>query len=289
MRTDSRPAAVAVPPPASPGTEEARETDDAPTYDPDVPRSWYDRLGNKEWTRLTNDRNGELLFHVHMDILRAHVPMGSSILELGAGAGFITKELAHLGGRLVVSDLSERQLELNRQKMDELRLVDRVAAFRVLDVTCLAGVGHDEFDVVVCVGGALNYTFDRAQEAVDEMIRVTRPGGTLVLGVISLTNSLIRYLPAVLSEKRAFGIEATRWLFDTGIQDEAHYPVPDRHFLKMMRSDELDALYCGRAVDVVERRAAGVWSLAGEQALSSAREDEELWPLILESEIALSR
>ncbi len=84
--------------------------------------------------------------------------------------------MAQLGGRLVVSDLSERQLELNRQKMDDLRLVDRVAAFRVLDVTCLTGVGRDEFDVVVCVGGALNYTFDRAQEAVDEMIQVTRPG-----------------------------------------------------------------------------------------------------------------
>ncbi len=25
--------------------------DNAPTYDPDVPRSWYDRFGDKEWTR----------------------------------------------------------------------------------------------------------------------------------------------------------------------------------------------------------------------------------------------
>jgi len=263
--------------------------DDAPTYDPDIPRSWYDRFGEKEWGRLTHDRTGELLFHVHMDILRAHILPGSSILELGAGAGFITKELAPLAGRLVVSDLSERQLEFNRRKMQELGLADRVARFAVLDVTDLADVCDGEFDVVVCVGGALNYTFDRAQDAVDEMLRATRPGGTLVLGVISLTNPLIRFLPAVLSEKRAFGIEATRWLFETGIQDEAHYPVADRHFLKMMRSDELDALYRGRPVDVVERRAAGIWAMAGEQALASAREDEELWQLILDSEIALSR
>ena len=142
---------------------------------------------------------------------------------------------------------------------------------------------------MVCVGGALNYTFDKAPLAIAEMLRAVKPGGTLILGVISLPNSLIRFLSAVLAEKREFGIDATRWLFKTGIQDEEHYPVKDGHYLKMMRSADLDTLFRDLSVEIVERRAAGVYSLAGEEALGAARHDEELWDLLLQTEIEMSK
>ena len=44
-----------------------------PLYDSGVPKNWYDSFGEKEWTRLSRNRLGELLFHVHMDVFRYYV------------------------------------------------------------------------------------------------------------------------------------------------------------------------------------------------------------------------
>lgn len=87
-------------------------------------------MADKEWTRLTRNRRGELNFLVHMDVLRRHITADMDVLEIGAGAGIYTKELVHMAGRLVVSDLSEVQLALNRDHMRELGVLDRVAEYR---------------------------------------------------------------------------------------------------------------------------------------------------------------
>ncbi len=259
------------------------------TYDPQTPQSYYDAFGEKEWERLSKDCPGELLFHVHMDVFRSYVRSQAAVLELGAGAGIFSKELALLAGRLVVSDISPRQLAINRSKMAELGLSERIEDFLILDITDLAGVGSDQFDVVTCVGGGLNYTFDRAGAAITEMLRVTRPGGILIVGAVALFNPLMRYLPVIVEEKGQFGLAATAWLLETGIQDAEHYPVASRHYLHMMQSRDLDALFAGRDVQIIEKRAAGVFSLAGDAALQQAKADRELWDLILDKELAFSR
>jgi Methylase involved in ubiquinone/menaquinone biosynthesis len=58
------------------------------------------------------------------------------------------------------------------------------------------------YDVVTCVGGALNYTFDKEQTAFSEMLRVAKPGRIVIVGVMSLLDSLIRFLPVVVEEKK---------------------------------------------------------------------------------------
>ena len=58
-----------------------------PTYDSNIPKQYYDCFGEEEWTRLSGDRAGELLYHVHMDVFRCYVQKEASVPELGAGAG----------------------------------------------------------------------------------------------------------------------------------------------------------------------------------------------------------
>jgi ubiquinone/menaquinone biosynthesis C-methylase UbiE len=260
-----------------------------PAYDSNVPRKYYDSFGEKEWTRLSRDCPGELLYHVHMDVFRSHVYSDASVLELGAGAGIFSKELVRLAGQLVVSDISEEQLAINKFKMRELGFKDRIHDFRILDITDLKGVSSDQFDIVICVGGALNYTFDKEQAAINEMLRVTKPGGTVIVGAVALFNSLMRYLAAVVEEKKQFGIDATRWLMEKGIQDAEHYPVANENFLHMMTSRDLDTLFASQKVQVIEKRAAGIFSLAGEEALAQAKADQELWNLLLAKEIEFSK
>jgi ubiquinone/menaquinone biosynthesis C-methylase UbiE len=261
----------------------------SPAYDSNVPRKYYDSFGEREWTRLSRDCPGELLFHVHMDVFRHHVHKKASVLELGAGAGIFSKELITLAGQLVVSDISEEQLAINKFKMTELGLENRIEDFLILDITDLEGINNNHYDVVVCVGGALNYTFDKEQAAITEMLRVTKPGGTVIVGAVALFNSLIRYLPAIAEEKKQFGIAATTWLMDRGIQDTEHYPVDNKNFLHMMKSSDLDTLFENQNVQIIEKRAAGIFSLAGEEALNQAKEDQELWDLLLSKEIEFSK
>ncbi len=260
-----------------------------PTYDSNIPRHYYDSFGEKEWTRLSRDCPGELLYHVHMDVFRCYVNRETSVLELGAGAGIFSKELARLARKLVVSDISEEQLAINKSKMTELKLEQQIEDFLILDITKLEGVDSDRYDVVTCVGGALNYTFDRERVAIREMLRVTKPGGILIVGAVALFNSLMRYLSAITEEKKQFGIDATKWLFERGIQDAEHYPVENKNFLHMMKSRELEALFEDQDVQFIEKRAAGVLSLAGEEALNQAKADQELWDLLLEKEIEFSK
>lgn len=260
-----------------------------PTYDANVPRKYYDSFGEKEWTRLSRDCPGELLYHVHMDVFRCYVHQEASVLELGAGAGIFSKELVTIAGRLTVSDISEQQLAINRLKMRELGFEDRIEDFRILDITDLQGVNAASYDVVTCVGGALNYTFDKEQTTITEMLRVTKPGGIVIVGSVALFNSLMRYLSAIAEEKKQFGIDATRWLMERGIQDAEHYPVENKNFLHMMKSRDLDALFESQNVQIVEKRAAGIFSLAGDDALAQAKADPELWELVLHKEIEFSK
>lgn len=257
-------------------------------YDPDFPRAHYDRLADAEWTRLTRSRRGELNFLVHMDVLKTHITADMDVLEIGAGAGIYTKELVRMARRLVVSDLSEVQLALNRDHMRDLGVLDLVADHRVLDLVDLGAVEPASFDAVVCVGGPLSYLLDKEALGVRQMLRVVRPGGIVVLGVMSLVNTVVLFMGMLPEEKEAIGLDNLRWLLETGLQDREHHPATE-HYCHMMTSADVDALLAGEAVDVVEKRAAGVLGMAGEAALDAVREDHELWALIVEREIAWSK
>src|ERR1051326_4366316 len=211
-------------------------------YDPNIAKGFYDSFGEKEWTRLTRNCLDELLFHIHMDIARTYITQDKDVLELGAGAGIFTKEIVKLSRSLFVSDISPKQLSLNEQNMRQLGLHQAIKRFELLDITNLGVLNSDSFDVVFCVGGALNYTLDKEKVAIREILRVTRSGGVLILGVMSLISAVIRAMSDVIEEKRKFGIEATRWLLNTGIQDAEHYQIESKHYVHMMTTRDIDAL-----------------------------------------------
>lgn len=257
-------------------------------YDPSIPRVHYDRVADAEWTRLTRSRRGELNFLVHMDVLKHHVNTDMEVLEIGAGTGIYTKELVHMARRLVVSDISEVQLALNRDHMRDLGVVDLVDEYRVLDLVDLSGLEEDSFDAVICVGGPLSYLLDQESVGVSQVVRTVKPGGIAVLGVMSLINTAVLFMNMVPAETKKIGINNMRWLLETGFQDREHHPATE-HYCHMMTSADVDALLAEEPVDIVEKRAAGVLGMAGEEALNAVREDNELWALIVERELAWSK
>ena len=257
-------------------------------YDPNYPRKHYDQLGDDEWTRLTRSRRGELNYIVHMDVLRHHIRGDMDVLEIGAGAGIFTKELVHMAKKLVVADLSQVQLDLNREHMRELGLLDRVGEYRVLDLIDLRELNDASFDAVVCIGGALSYLLDQEKRGVQEALRIAKPGGIAIFGVMSLISTLIRFMGTLKQERDAIGIDNLRWILETGIQDRDHTPTSE-HYCHMMTSANLDSLLSEEKVEVIEKRATGLLSLATEDSLTEVRKDDELWKLVVERELAWSK
>jgi ubiquinone/menaquinone biosynthesis C-methylase UbiE len=259
------------------------------SYNPEIPRDRYDNYGDREWTRLERDGHGELLYRVHLDILQRYLKPSDTVLEIGAGSGRFTKDIVKMCNELIVGDISAHQIEFNKSKMQELGLIDQIKAFHVIDVLDLSIFENNSFDTIICIGGVINYLLDQEKAALIEMLRVLKPGGTLILGSMSFIGSALYYLDGVRYEKDLLGIEATRWLFQTGLQDGVHYPVPNKHYVHMMRSSELDALFADLPVQIKERSAAGLFSQAGDSALEKARQDPQFWQLLVEQEIALSK
>lgn len=99
----------------------------------------------------------------------AGIAPGMSLLDVAGGTGFIAQRLSDLFARVVVSDLSPDMLA--------------VAQKRKLTTVCASAsqlpFGPAEFDVVLCVD-ALHHIRDR-EAALDEMARVLKPGGTLLI------------------------------------------------------------------------------------------------------------
>ncbi|WP_150271853.1 class I SAM-dependent methyltransferase [Paenibacillus tepidiphilus] len=259
------------------------------SYNPEIPRSRYDNYGDREWTRLEKDGHGELLYQVHLDILKRYLERTDKVLEIGAGSGRYTKDLVSMCTELTVADISSHQLEFNKAKMRELSLLDRIKAYHVLDVLDMSVFEDASFDCVVCIGGVINYLLDKEKAGIQELLRVLKPGGILIVGSMSLIGASLYYLNGIRYEKDQFGINATRWILDTGVQDEEHYPVASKHYVHMMRSSEMDALFTQFPVSVLERSSAGLFTQAGDSAIENARNDQEFWKLIVEQEIAFTK
>jgi ubiquinone/menaquinone biosynthesis C-methylase UbiE len=160
------------------------------TYDANSVRSYFDALGSREWERLEATLQGRANYAVHKRIINQHVQPGMRVLDIGAGPGRFAIDLVALGAQVIVADISPVQLNLARQRLEDSGLLQRVAGFRQLDVLDMHSVDDESFDVVVCFGGAVSYTRERHLEALRELARVVRPGGALLVSVMSLYGAM---------------------------------------------------------------------------------------------------
>ena len=137
------------------------------------------------------------------------------MLEVGAGPGRFTVELARAGTSVVVSDISGVQLELNRAQVAEAGCEHAVHDRRV-DIRDLSAFDDGAFDCVLAYGGPISYAFEEAGKAFAECVRVTQPGGVVLASVMSSIGNLRYYLPGVAEEIKVFGADAMDAVVHTG-------------------------------------------------------------------------
>lgn len=183
-------------------------------YDAERAAAFYDEYGEREWTRFEDGRTPSTSLTTHTHYLERFVSAGDRVLDAGCGPGRFTLELARLGAQVVAADISPGQLDLHRRYTAPVG--DAVENRVVADVLALP-FADNAFDATVCYGGAVSYVLDHAPDAVAELARVTRPGGHVLVSVMSLVGSLLWSFEAVLDIAREQGIGVVERVNATGV------------------------------------------------------------------------
>jgi ubiquinone/menaquinone biosynthesis C-methylase UbiE len=249
-------------------------------------RDYFDALGAGEWDRLVQSASARVSLELHRRFLARFIRPGSRVLEIGAGPGRFTAELAALGASVVVSDISAVQLELNRENVLAAGCGHYVEDRLLLDVRDLSAFTDAAFDGVVAYGGPISYAFDQASAALAECIRVTRPGGVVLGSVMSTIGSFRWFLPGVAEEIKTFGFEAMDALLHTG---DTRPTQPSGHNCRMFRWRELAEMIAAQPCRLLASSASNAISLAAPEVLDRLAADPGVWPQFLDWEEELAQ
>jgi ubiquinone/menaquinone biosynthesis C-methylase UbiE len=152
------------------------DVDDPIPYDEGSPEYFREidrRIFHPRYMRLTADPSGKpFSLFVDFDSLE-----GKDVLDVGIGSGIATQLLAESGAKVTGVDLTDWAVETTRRRLDAFGLQAEV---RQADAEQLP-FEDASFDLVFS-WGVIHHSSDM-DRALGELVRVTRPGGELVLMV----------------------------------------------------------------------------------------------------------
>ncbi len=108
---------------------------------------------------------------------------GSRVLDAGCGTGNFTLKLARIGCEVVGIDISSHMLERAREKVRDYD-EDLPVSFRRMDVTDL-DFSAESFDDVFSMATAEFIPAEEKEVYIEEMLRVVKPGGRVLVGTIN--------------------------------------------------------------------------------------------------------
>lgn len=162
-----------------------------------------------EDARLLKSRQGQLEFRITMNYIHRFLKDADRVLEIGAGTGRYSLALAREGVQVSAVELVKSNLDILKKNAAGLSNIEAVQA----DALDLSRFRDDSFDMTLLFGPMYHLYEDADQrKAIDEAIRVTRPGGVILAAFLSAhaiicTNYLYDWLPTVQGLKENFDSE----------------------------------------------------------------------------------
>jgi SAM-dependent methyltransferase len=252
-----------------------------PAYNADAVVQHFDEFGVQEWDRLVQSPADEVSLYIHSHYLEKYISKGDRVLEIGAGAGRFTQILAGLNAQILVADISSIELDLNRRFAAELGFSQAVLDWQRADICDLSRFKSNSFDCVVAYGGPFSYVMEKRNLALGECLRVLRPGGLLLLSVMSLWGSAHGRLDGVL----ATPIPANQKITSTGDISPATFPERKSNFMHLFRADELRGWLSLNQIEILDITASNCLSLTWNESLKKIRNDADKWDELLRMEL----
>jgi SAM-dependent methyltransferase len=103
---------------------------------------------------------------------------GLKVLDLGSGDGTTAVPEAQLGAEVLGVDIASNLVAAGNERAEALGLTN--LSFQEGDATDLKGLDDEQFDLVVSIFGAM--FAPKPLDVAKEMVRVTKPGGRIVMG-----------------------------------------------------------------------------------------------------------
>ncbi len=126
--------------------------------------------------------------------LRKHLPrdMSSKILDIGGGTGLWAIKIAKSGFQVVLADISVGMLDTAQKKCEAEKLLKKVS-FTVCDICDMKEFSDESFELVVSEGDPISCC-SNPRKAIQEIYRVTKPGGKTVCSVDNKWGAMHHFL-----------------------------------------------------------------------------------------------
>ena len=154
-----------------------------------------------------------------------------AILEVGAGTGRYSVTLARQGFRVTAVELIEHNLEILRSKLDGSETITAIRG-NALDLSAFA---DDSFDLTMVLGPMYHlYTREDKIAALSEAVRVTKPGGHILVSYCMNEPTVIQYVFGMnqLHEVMEFNMLTPDW----------HCISEPKDVFELVRTEDIAAL-----------------------------------------------
>ncbi|MCH4886252.1 methyltransferase domain-containing protein [Acidaminobacter sp. JC074] len=250
-------------------------------------RDFYNKYGEKEWERLFRSPQDKLNYILHMDFLDAELGAGITVLDAGCGGGRFSVDFAKRGCHITLLDISDEQIRIAEEKLNEYDLGSYVDKALVGDIGNLDMIEDDTFDVTVCYGAPLSYLYDNYLDGIKELYRVTKPGGQVFISV----NNRLGVIRTLIG-RNGFDIvdflaRKDYWFVDEVVQtgnlpshpDVAH---PPRHFFE---ASELMNLFKEIGFKDIKLGSSPCLSAGLSDRVEEIYENKDAWETLVDLEI----
>ncbi len=238
--------------------------------DQDEIRRRYGEDAEREWNRLAGPAYRRLEFEATMHALRRYLPPSGLVLDAGGGPGRYARELCRAGYKVVLLDLAPALLEKARAVFEgePSAVRDNLRQCAEGDIRDLSTFALRTFDATLCLGGPLSHIFGAAEraQAMAELVRVTKPGGLVVLSVVGYLAALRTLLWKFRGEHLLDEAYMQR-LLDEGTGASWHF----------FRAEELRRLAEDHGVTTLEVAGCESLSTGLPEATNQLAEDEARW------------
>ena len=178
-------------------------------------------------------RHGQVEYITTMKYIHealAGIP-GAKLLEVGAGTGRYSVTLAREGFAVTAVELIEHNLEILRGKLDGSEAIE-VHQGNALDLSRFA---DGSFDLTLVLGPMYHlYTREEKIRALSEAVRVTKPGGCIMVAYCMNEPTVIQYV---------FGLNKLREVMDLKmITDDWHCISEPKDLFELIRTEEIAEL-----------------------------------------------